>query len=526
MTATGYSFVELLSSAENFECVITPEVAAAADRLDLEVDRLTLAGACLGSSVEAVDRLVAAGFLPDALPETERHELCRRLETTPERLREAILSKRDHVVGFLGLPVPHEDPSVPVPATASPGYPLFAHQRRALRRLNDLLEAGRDRMVLHMPTGSGKTRTMMNFICDRLRYSDQGAVLWLASTQELLEQAAHEFARAWSYLGNRTVPITTAWGGSQWTAEAVTDGLLVASPQTMHQRAKSLSPTTIGRLGRNLQLIVFDEAHQALAETYRDVIERLAASGQPITPIVGLTATPGRTFTRSDEDDELATFFGHTKVMLDTTAEGGPDNPVDYLISHGYLANADFVLLGELPEEDAGDLMFHIQDDVRPEMAVNDYIDVVASATLDLVTEGHRRILVFAASVELARILASLIRAAGINAHSIDASTETAVRDTAIREYKTRTNDPRVLVNHGVLTTGFDAPQTSAAVIARPTRSLVLYSQMAGRAIRGPRAGGNEYAKVITVVDPNVPAFGSIAEAFTHWNMYWEDQND
>ena len=78
-----------------------------------------------------------------------------------------------------------------------------------------------------------------------------------------------------------------------------------------------------------------------------------------------------------------------------------------------------------------------------------------------------------------------------------------------------------VLCNYGVLTTGFDAPQTSCAVITRPTDSLVLYSQMVGRVIRGEKAGGNKEADIITVVDTNLQGFGSVADAFFNWEDVW-----
>lgn len=80
-----------------------------------------------------------------------------------------------------------------------------------------------------------------------------------------------------------------------------------------------------------------------------------------------------------------------------------------------------------------------------------------------------------------------------------------------------------VLCNFGVLTTGFDAPNTSAAAIARPTRSLVLYSQMVGRATRGPKAGGNRTCEISTVVDIDLPGFNDITEAFTNWEDVWHD---
>ena len=81
-----------------------------------------------------------------------------------------------------------------------------------------------------------------------------------------------------------------------------------------------------------------------------------------------------------------------------------------------------------------------------------------------------------------------------------------------------------MLVNFGVLTSGFDAPRTSGAIIARPTYSLVLYSQMVGRATRGPRAGGNEEAEVVTVVDTGLPGFETVTDAFHNWEDVWRQQ--
>ena len=62
---------------------------------------------------------------------------------------------------------------------------------------------------------------------------------------------------------------------------------------------------------------------------------------------------------------------------------------------------------------------------------------------------------------------------------------------------------------------------TSAAIIARPTKSLVLYSQMVGRAIRGPKVGGTLDAEIWTVIDQNLPGFRDISEAFLNWEDVW-----
>jgi DNA repair protein RadD len=96
-------------------------------------------------------------------------------------------------------------------------------------------------------------------------------------------------------------------------------------------------------------------------------------------------------------------------------------------------------------------------------------------------------------------------------------------RVAAINTYLRVDDDARVLCNFGVLTTGFDAPKTSAALIARPTLSLVLYSQMIGRAMRGPKAGGNHEAEIVTVVDPGLPGFSSVESAFSNWEDVWRE---
>ena len=82
-------------------------------------------------------------------------------------------------------------------------------------------------------------------------------------------------------------------------------------------------------------------------------------------------------------------------------------------------------------------------------------------------------------------------------------------------------DEPCVLFNYGVLTTGFDAPKTSAAIIARPTKSLVLYSQMVGRIIRGEKVDGTKEAEIWTVVDQQLPGFRDISEAFWNWEDVW-----
>ncbi len=135
----------------------------------------------------------------------------------------------------------------------------------------------------------------------------------------------------------------------------------------------------------------------------------------------------------------------------------------------------------------------------------------------ELVAKSLR--LVHAHLIQASHIL--LITAYGTRAFSVTAETNPHERMRRIAAFKADGEESLVFCNFGVLTTGFDAPQITCALIARPTASLVLYSQMVGRAIRGPRAGGTSEALIVTVIDQNLPGFRSAAEAFTNWEDVW-----
>lgn len=407
----------------------------------------------------------------------------------------------------------------------SASYALFDHQRRAARRVTEVLSQVPRKVVLHMPTGAGKTRTAMHIVAEHLAASNGTLVCWLAQSAELLEQAADEFARAWAHLGNRTVKVYRFWGDYDTDLSEAREGLIVAGLSKMHALS-SRDPMTLLRLGDRTSLTVMDEAHQAIARTYRALITGLHTK-RPGNGLLGLTATPGRTWADIPADAELSAFFDNAKVTLEVE---GYDDPVDYLIEEGYLARPSFRTLNA----EAG---FYLSDQDRLEMATS--LDIpgailerlgddvqrnlrIVTAIEDLM-HRHKRIIVFAASVGHARMLSVILLARGHESDVVTGETESGTRERTIRRFKSPDPQPMVLCNYGVLTTGFDAPATSAAVIARPTKSLVLYSQMVGRATRGPRAGGNASAEIITVVDPDLPGFGSVGDAFMNWEDVWNE---
>lgn len=404
-----------------------------------------------------------------------------------------------------------------------PSHGLFSHQRTAVHAIFEQLNKPPNRVLLHMPTGSGKTRTAMNVVTHLLNEGEPRLVVWLAHSEELCEQAVEEFSEAWKYVGNREVSVHRWWGSHSLSNDAI-DGVVFAGLSKAYSSARK-SVTEIGRLAGNVDLIVMDEAHQAVAPTYQFVLDLLANAGDP-TPLLGLSATPGRTWNDIDEDERLAKFFDRRKVELNIP---GFANPVDYLVENEYLADVEYDSLlyqsgVELSEKDLEDLAtgLEISDRIIKHLAADEQRNLLIVRRAEELMRKHNRLLIFAATVEHARVLATVLAARGHWAKAVTGETPPNIRATVISDYRATSEEPRVLVNFGVLTTGFDAPQTSAAIIARPTRSLVLYSQMLGRATRGPLAGGNSTAVVVTVVDTELPGFASMAEGFHNWEDIWQ----
>lgn len=425
---------------------------------------------------------------------------------------------------FFGI-VDEDDNELPVRSTASkvtPGYGLFEHQRVAVGKLTALLAADDRRAVLHLPTGAGKTRVAMHVVADSLRRKEPSIVVWLASGRELIDQAVSAFRDAWFHLGTRPLQIDTMHGEELPDIDALVDGFLAVglSKGWSHLRA---DPDWATRLARRVRLVVFDEAHQVVAQTYRRIADDLTLDYR--CALLGLTATPGRTWADIDADGELADYFSGNKVTLDVPDE----NPIGFLVENGFLARPTFrTLLArsglDVDESEVARISaaLDIPSGIVAALSMSEqYIAAVLHAIEDLLGKGHRRVLVFSATVAHTRMLAAVLVARGVRSEAVTGLTPVRARERTIRAFKADDEVPMVLVNFGVLTTGFDVPGASAAVIARPTKSLVLYSQMVGRVIRGPKAGGTDACEIVTVVDPSLPGFGDVADAFLNWEDVW-----
>lgn len=437
------------------------------------------------------------------------------------------ISRKKDKINFLGCfglnyfeEVKEEKPSELI---IKNNYPLFEHQIKALTKVREILSKEGSRVLLHMPTGSGKTRTAVNFACEYLRTKRGKVVVWLANSEELCEQAISEFSKAWQNLGNRDIKAYRCWAKYDSDLSSINDGFVVLGLAKAFAKVKS-NNLGLMALGAKSPLVIFDEAHQAIAETYKLITELLIRPSSS-SRLLGLSATPGRTLDNVDKDEELSFFFHKNKVTLEVE---GYDNPVTYLVDQGYLARPTFrkILSNvsiELSESDERKLQefLDLPSSVLNKLGSNEKRNLIIVREAEMLIKNHNRVIIFSASVAQSDLIATVLRARGIDAKSITSNTSDLDRFQAINSYKSEEEIPKILCNFGILTTGFDAPKTSAALIARPTLSLVLYSQMVGRALRGKLAGGNEEAEIVTIVDEGIEEFESIELAFSNWEDVW-----
>ncbi|WP_063649897.1 DEAD/DEAH box helicase [Aliivibrio fischeri] len=409
-------------------------------------------------------------------------------------------------------------------------YPMYAYQADCAHRIRLLMQSKNSRRaLLHLPTGAGKTRTAMNIVSDFLRENPNSLVVWLADTKELCEQASDEFAKAWSILGNHNLPMYSFYGDSELSISGIERGFLVAGLQKMHslgQKDKGALQYVYKQLRQNTSLIIFDEAHIAIAPTYKDIVCGFLNHSENNAFLIGLSATPGRVLGDDEnlqaENRRLSDFFENNKVTMRVNGYG---SPLEYLIANGYLAQAEFINLNydDIDLRWPSDFRYNNVDNKEVLKALSSNINRNAKLleTIEAELALNSQIIVFACTVGHANELTAILSGKGIACRSIDGTTPKVIRAAAINDYRNR--HINVLINFGVLTAGFDAPCTNVTIIARPTNSLVQYSQMAGRAMRGIRSGGSQFCRVYTVND-NIPEFKSVCRAFEYWDQMWKPE--
>ena len=307
-------------------------------------------------------------------------------------------------------------------------------------------------VMVQMPTGTGKTHLLAAVVHDVLEAGGGRGCVWIvAHRRELVEQIEETVAR---------------YGLEK------TDGRVRAC--SIQWLARHWEDT-----GEKPVLIVIDEAHHALAETYRELWKRY-----PDTPKLGMTATPCRLNGR-----------GFTDLFDRLVASGS----IADFIRKGWLSVFDYISIR--PESEDQRLI----DGLAKRGADGDYqvkeMDAVLNRRpgIGRLYEGMRRYaagkkgIVYAVSIGHARNIAAYYSAQGVRAEAIDSRTPAALRKRLVEEF--RAGRIRVLVNVDVFSEGFDCPDVEFVQMARPTLSLAKYLQQAGRGLR--KAEGKETCVLI-----------------------------
>jgi len=410
-----------------------------------------------------------------------------------------------------------------------PNYALYPYQYKISQDVLSFLAMGKgSRALIHLPTGAGKTRTAMNLAAEHLRAKETNVVLWLADREELCSQAYSEFSKAWQYLGNRPTSLYGFYSNSSESLSGIDSGFVVGGLHkflSLRENDTKQLRMLYAELARSVTMVIFDEAHKAVAPKFSEVVNDFICDENFKADLIGLTATPGRSYSSeglSLEDKKLADFFYNNKFSMHIQ---GYLSPIDYLVENGYLAKANFKTLNydhsaitafELRDSGGPETMKSLANNVERNKKIIDTI-------LDECNQGSQ-IIVFACNVEHGINIATALAYQGIRAASVDSKNDSnESRRAKVQQYKS--GDLQVLVNFNVLTAGFDAPQTNVTVIAKPMNSLVQYLQMAGRAMRGLKSGGNMECRIYTVMD-DIPEFQSVSIAFEYWNDMWASNEE
>lgn len=318
---------------------------------------------------------------------------------------------------------------------------LKEHQKAALKALEEMRDNSETIALLYHATGTGKTVTA---VMDAIRCG--GRVLFLAHTQELVDQATTTFRKLWP---------STSVGRYIESIKQLNCHVVCGSIQSVALHLDTFKDD-------DFDYLIVDEAHHAAADTYQKVLAYFKPSFT-----LGLTATPERT-----DDKSILEIFKNTAHKLDiqTAVEIGELVPVRCIRIH---TNIDLTKVRfNSVQYNIRDLESKIYVPERNRLIVNTWMQYVK----------NKRTVVFCASVKHAEQIAEMFHEQGISAVAVSGGMKQSER----KEFQDKfvNHDIRVLCACDLLNEGWDCPETEVLFMARPTMSKVLYTQQLGRGMR------------------------------------------
>jgi len=339
--------------------------------------------------------------------------------------------------------------------------------------------ASNNSVMVQMPTGTGKTVVMAAVVQWFLTHYEED--VWIvAHRRELVEQAEHTVAR---FLEN-------------FRMQKMANRVKVLSIQWLGRHIKKLEsegrlPYAGGELTNRVGLLVVDEAHHAVADSYQNIFEMHRSAFK-----LGMTATPCRMKKQS--------FTNLFERLL-------PSPPTRTFIDQGYLAPYEYVVVGRYSIEQlavdslkarGADGDYAVQE-MDEKLNVPDSIKRLYQSLEDY-AKGRKGI-VFAIDILHAQLIARYYEEQGLRAVALDSKTPAKRREEMVEAF--RKGELDCLVNVNLFDEGFDCPDVEYIQMARPTLSLVKYLQMVGRGLRINRQNKNKVCMIIDNVG-NYRKFG------------------
>ncbi|MBU2871114.1 DEAD/DEAH box helicase [Colwellia sp. E2M01] len=360
-------------------------------------------------------------------------------------------------------------------ATRNVDFELYAHQEKAVEALQEKRKQGEQTFLIVLPTGTGKTEVFIEDFRQEFAKGNITKSLAIVPSTELKKQLIE---RVKSQLPNINV------------GENVNNSNLDVIVQTSAYVLRHFRtiPTNY------FDYILVDEAHRAAAHGLRNVLEHFTPKS-----LLGLTATDERL-----DQQRLEDIFGSYQVNL-TLEEAIKQKLVPQIRAFRLLSNIDLSNVRFNGKE-------YIKSDLQKTVQVPSRDQLVVDLLLKYFTETSdnassltvKQGVIFCVDIKHANRMAALLKQHGIKAASVHGTDR-----QGLGEYKQ--GNIQFLCACDLLNEGWDAPQTSIIVMARPTMSKVLYTQQLGRGTRSHP--DKEALYVIDVVD-------SYSSALQPWSVH------
>lgn len=385
---------------------------------------------------------------------------------------------------------------------------LYNHQTEAIKALNKTNKMPIYKGLLVIPTGGGKTFTSVYWVMNQVINKGK-KVLWLAHRHELLNQTLDTVIYKASF--KDIVPDRKSFryriiSGMHDRPVNISDDddFIIASKDSLNRGSEYFEKWV--QANQDNICVVIDEAHHAIAKTYRNIINIVERYSEKYIRIIGLTATP----TRTSENEK-----GLLKKVFKNDICYSVD--LNTLIAEGILSKPVFTTIethvGIKKELTAKDLEFIKRAGLLPEKIAKEIVSNKERNNL-IVEEylknkdKYGKTLIFAINVDHAIALNALFKERGIKSEFVvsslkDKATMVTIsnEENALRIKAFRDGKIDVLINVNILTEGTDIPNVQTVFLTRQTTSTILLNQMIGRGLRGINAGGTEKAYIVSFID-------------------------